>query len=185
MTGRLGVVAFMVACASILAACSDTQQPPVIAGATALDSADQVMFGSRTLLTRGGVRTGELFADTALFFDEGTRVELRGVRANFYTEAGTLDGTLTSQEGTYNTVTRVVEARGDAVVTTVDGRRLTSPELRYVASEDQIQSDSAFVLTEPGNRVEGIGFSSDPSLRRIQIYQTIGASGGAVTIPGT
>lgn len=167
------------------AACSDVQQPPVVAEVDALDSADQVMFGSRTLLTRDGVRTGELLSDTVLVFDEGTRFELRGVRAEFHTETGMLRGTLTSREGTYNTATGVVEARGDAVVTTTDGKRLTSPQIRYLAAEDLIRSDSSFVLTEPGNRVEGIGFTSDPALRRVQIFQTTGASGGAVTIPGT
>ncbi|HEY0971930.1 MAG TPA: LPS export ABC transporter periplasmic protein LptC [Gemmatimonadales bacterium] len=179
------MVALLFVGAALSGACNDVQQPPVVARATALDSADQVMFGSRTVLTRDGVRTGELFSDTVLVFDEGTRFELRGVRANFYTETGTLRGTLTSREGTYNTATGVVEARGDAVVVTTDGKRLTSPELRYIASEDLIRSDSSFVLTEPGNRVEGVGFTSDPGLRRIQIFRTTGASGGAVTIPGS
>ena len=184
MSERPFVLALAVAAASV-AACSDVQPPPVAADVTALDSADQVMFGSRTLLVRDGVRTGELLSDTVLVFDEGTRFELRGVRTEFYTEAGTLRGTLTSREGTYNTATGVVEARGDAVVTTTDGKRLTSPQLRYIAAEDLIRSDSSFVLTEPGNRVEGVGFTSDPALSRVQIFKTTGASGGAVTIPGS
>lgn len=184
MRSRLLVLALGGAAASALA-CSDVQQPPIAADVTALDSADQVMFGSRTLLTRDGVRTGELLSDTVLVFDEGTRFELRGVRAEFFTESGVLRGTLTSREGTYNTATGVVEARGDAVVVTTDGKRLTSPELRYLAAEDLIRSDSAFVLTEPGNRVEGVGFTSDPALRRVRIFETTGASGGAVTIPGS
>ncbi len=167
------------------AACSDVSPPPVAATVTALDSADQVMFGSRTQLTRDGVRSGILVSDTVLVFDEGTRFELRGVRTDFYTETGTLRGTLTSREGTYNTTTGVVEARGNAVVITTDGKRLESPQLRYVASEDLIRSDSSFVLTEPGNRVEGVGFASDPGLLRVQIFRTTGASGGAVTIPGS
>lgn len=184
MKARLLVLALAGAGLSA-AACSDVAPPPVIAGATQLDSADQVMFGSRTLLTRNGVRTGELLSDTVLVFDEGTRFELRGVRAEFYTETGVPRGTLTSHEGTYNTATGVVEARGDAVVTTTDGKRLTSPQLRYIAAEDLIRSDSSFVLTEPGNRVEGVGFTSDPALRRVQIFRTTSASGGAVTIPGS
>jgi LPS export ABC transporter protein LptC len=171
--------------AAAAAACSDVESPPVAAPLTALDSADQIMFGARTALTSDGVRSGELIADTVLVFDQGTRYELRGVRANFFTETGLPRGTLTSREGTYNLRTGVVQARGDAVVTTTDGKRLTSPELRYVASEDLVRSDSAFVLTEPGNRVEGVGFSSDPGLRRVQIFKTTRASGGAVTIPGS
>lgn len=165
--------------------CSDVAPPPVATTTTSLDSADQVMFGSRTQLTRDGVRSGVLVSDTVLVFDEGTRFELKGVRTDFFTETGTLRGTLTSREGTYNTTTGIVEARGDAVVVTTDGKRLESPQLRYVATEDLIRSDSSFVLTEPGNRVEGVGFASDPGLRRVQIFRTTSASGGAITIPGS
>ena len=183
--GRRLLALAALAGAAAAAACSDTQQPPVASTVSALDSADQVMFGARMQLTREGVRTGELISDTVLIFDEGTRFELRGVRASFYTETGLLRGTLTSREGTYNTATSIVEARGDAVVTTTDGKRLESPELRYVAAEDLVRSDSSFVLTEPGNRVEGVGFTTDPSLRRVQIFRTKRAAGGAVTIPGS
>lgn len=175
----------LAAAAALAAGCSDAPAPPVATGATVLDSADQVMFGVRTQLVRNGIRSGELLSDTVLVFDQNTRYELRGVRASFFTETGALRGTLTSREGTYNPRTGVVQARGDAVVVTTDGRRLESPELRYVTAEDQIRSDSSFVLTEPGNRVQGVGFTTDPSLRRVQVFRTTGASGGAVTVPGS
>ena len=65
-----------------------------------------------------------------------------------------------------------------------DGRRLTSPELRFLINENLIRSDSSFVLTRPGERLTGVGFTSDPNLRNVRIERTTGASGGAVTIPG-
>ncbi len=182
---RVASLLMIVGGALFAAACTAPEPPPIATTLTALDSADQVMFNARTQLTKDGVRSGELISDTVLVFDEGTRYELRGVRANFYTDTGLLRGTLTSREGTYNTRSGVVQARGDAVVTTTDGKRLTSPELRYNASDDLVRSDSSFVLTEPGNRVEGIGFSSDPGLRRVQIFRTTSARGGSVTIPGS
>jgi LPS export ABC transporter protein LptC len=117
-------------------------------------------------------------------FDQSTRMELRGVRANFFTDAGALDGTLTSREGTYNTRTGIMEARGDVVVQSQDGRRLTSPELRFLVNQNEIRSDSSFVLTRPGDRLTGVGFVSDPNLQNVQVFRATGATGGSVTIPG-
>lgn len=181
---RLLVVAASCAAVAGAGACQDSQAPPVTARASLADSADQVMFGVRSDLVSGGVRRGELFSDTAFLFDQGTRIELRGVRANFFTETGDVDGTLTSREGTFNNRSGEMHARGDVVVQTRDGRRLQSPELRYIVSQQLIQSDSSFVLTRPGERLEGIGFTSDPNLRNVRIERTLSGSGGAVTLPG-
>jgi LPS export ABC transporter protein LptC len=164
-------------------ACSDKTPPPVSSVPSAADSADQVLFGVHNNIVSDGVRRGELFADTAFVFEQGTRTELRGVHVNFFTDAGALNGTLTSREGTYNTRRGFMEARGSVVVQTQDGRQLTSPELRYLINQQLIQSDSSFVLTRPGERLTGVGFSSDPNLQNIQIFKTTGASGGAMTIP--
>ena len=75
-------------------------------------------------------------------------------------------------------------ARGDVVVTTEEGRRLTTPELRYDQASNEISSDSSFVLTEPGRRLEGIGFRSDPNMQNVQILKTRSGSTGVVTLPG-
>ena len=166
------------------AACTDVEPPPVATGEAGADSADQVLFGVRTGLVDGGVRRGELFADTVYMFDQSTRMELVGVRSNFFTAAGELDGTLTSRTGTYNTRSGVMEARGDVVVQTQDGRRLESPELRYLINQNEIRSDSSFVLTRPGDRLTGVGFVSDPNLQNVQVFRATGATGGSVTIPG-
>jgi LPS export ABC transporter protein LptC len=181
---RLAILAIVAGCGVWAAACTDIQPPPITTEPTLADSADQVMFNVRFGLIRDGIRRGELFADTAFVFDQNARMELRGVRSNFYTEGGSLQGTLISREGTYNSRDGLLEARGNADVTTADGRKLTSPELRYLINQNQVSSDSSFVLTEPGRRVEGIGFSSDPSLRNVVIRKTTGGTGGAITIPG-
>lgn len=170
--------------AGVLAACGGDAPSEVATTSSLADSADQVMFNVRFSLIRDGIRRGELFADTAFVFDQSSRMELRGVRSNFYAEAGALQGTLISREGTYDSREGILEARGAVDVTSTDGRRLTSPELRYLVRQDQVESDSSFVLTEPGRRVEGIGFESDPQLRNVNIHKTTAGAGGAVTIPG-
>lgn len=167
------------------AACSDRTPPPVALQENPLiDSADQVMFGINTILTDRGVRQAVLRADTGFFFDEGTRIELRGVHLTFYTPQGIENAVLTSREGTYNTRTSQTEARGNVVVISQQqNRRLTTEQLRYDQNANLISSDSAFVLTEPARRLSGVGFTSDPEMRNVRIAR-VRQGTGEIVLPG-
>jgi LPS export ABC transporter protein LptC len=158
-------------------ACSSKKQPPVASHSPLADSADQVMYGARFNLTDKGLQRAQLQADTAYFFEDNTRIELEPVHTTFFTATGAKDAVLTAQRGTYNSRTTGMIARNNVVVVTEDGRRLTTPELRYNQQANQISSDSPFVMTEPNRRLEGIGFRSDPNMKNIQILK--GASGFA------
>lgn len=170
--------------AAAAGACDDRKAPPVVARSALVDSADQVMFGARFNLTDKGLSRAELLSDTAYFFDDNTRVELRKVEVTFFTTSGARDAYLTSRQGTYNTRLSTMIGRGDVVVITEEGRRLTTPYLKYDQQLNEISSDSAFVLTEPGRRLEGVGFKSDPNMQNVQIFKTRRGSTGAVTLPG-
>ncbi len=128
------------------------------------DSADQVIFGLRTVLTDQSVAKGLLLSDTAFVYDDGTRLELRRVNVTFYTSQGIKDGVMTSKRGVYNTRLARLEASGDVVVTRDDGKQLSSQQLVYDQARNQVFTDSAFVLNEPKRQLSGIGFESDPRL---------------------
>jgi LPS export ABC transporter protein LptC len=169
---------FVLLCAVPALACgSDKKQPPVAAHSPLADSADQVMYGARFNLTDEGVSHAHLISDTAYFFDDNTRIELEKVNITFFTATGLKDAVLTSRVGTYNSRTNNMIARKNVVVVSEDGRHLTTEELIYNQQRNQISSDSAFVMTEPNRRLEGIGFRSDPNMKNIQILK--GASGFA------
>lgn len=175
MRARL-IFGFLAAAASA-SACTTKKQPPVSAKSALADSADQVIYNLRTTLTNQGVSRAQLQADTAYAFEENTRYELDNVHTTFYTANGAKDGVLTSEHGTYNSRTSSMVARQNVVVVSEDGRRLTTPELIYNQQTNELSSDSAFVMTEPNRRLEGIGFRSDPDMKNIQILK--GASGMA------
>jgi LPS export ABC transporter protein LptC len=156
---------------------SDKKQPPVATHSPLADSADQVMYGARFYLTDEGLSRAQLHADTAYFFEDNTRMELENVNTTFFTKTGAKDAVLTSRHGTYNSRTSNMIARKNVVVVSEDGRRLTTPELIYNQQQNEISSDSAFVMTEPNRRLEGIGFRSDPNMQNIRILK--GASGFA------
>lgn len=182
--GRLTGTAFLVLVAAVAAACSEPATPPVASSNPMADSAEQVMYGVTARLASMGVNKGSLTADSAFFFEEGTRMELFGVHVTFYDALGQPNGNLTSRRGTYHTTRGEMVAREDVVVVNAEGRRLTTPELRYEEHNNQIASDSAFVVTSPsGERLEGIGFTSDPNLDVVRIRQATSGTAGTVEVP--
>jgi len=157
--------------------------PPVKTRVSLADSAEQVMQNIRALLTNEGVQRGELFADSAYIFDDNTRFELRKVRATFNTVTGVKDGTMRSDRGRYNLRQQVLEGFGNVVITTNEGRRLTSPQIRYNQATNEVSSDTTFTLVEPGKTVSGIGFKADPQLNHFQILKAARGQ-GSFTLPG-
>jgi len=180
-------LALLLVAAALGGACSQTG-----AGAGAdsgkasiLDSADQVAFGFRTLVTDGGLLRAEVFADTALFLDQNTRASLRNVHGDFFGATGAKEATLTARRGNLDTRSNTLEAWGNVVITSVDGRVLKSPMVRYMQSRNQVMSDSAFVLTEPGEKeMRGIGFRADPSLNAVEVLRVQRGRGGTFKVPG-
>jgi LPS export ABC transporter protein LptC len=180
MKGLLvGVISILLA-----GACTTKKQPPVAGHSALADSADQVMYNARFNLTDQGLQRAHLESDTAYFFDDNTRIELEKVHTTFFTTTGAKNAVLTSERGTFNSRTNNMIARKNVVVVTEDGRRLTTPELLYNQQRNEISSDSAFVETEPGRRIEGIGFRSDPDMKNIRILKgTTGIARGITTAP--
>ena len=164
-------------------ACQQAAPLPIASRKTIADSADQVAFGVRNLITDRGVLRAEVLSDTAFFFDENTRLEMRVVRGVFFGATGAKDAVLTSRSGLYNTRIGVLEARGDVIVVSTDGRRLETPFLRFDQRVNKISSESSFVMTEPGRSVHGIGFVSDPDMQNINVTHVLSAKTGAVAVP--
>jgi LPS export ABC transporter protein LptC len=168
---------------SALACKQNAKAPPVAPHSALADSADQVMYGVRFVLTKEGVQQAALQADTGYFFDQNTRIELRGVRTTFFRTTGVKDAVLTSREGTYNTRRHLMEARGNADIVTTDGRRLRTEQVRFDQDKNEIASDSAYTLTEASRRMTGIGFTSDPNMNQMKCLRACGGFVGEVNVP--
>jgi LPS export ABC transporter protein LptC len=167
----------------LFAGCRDSAPVPVTAS-TQADSADQTIYGMRTLLTNRGLLRADVAGDTAFVFDEGTRFLLKNVRTVFFTPNGAKNATLTSRRGVYDTRLNSMEALGNVVVVSEDGRRLTTEQLRFNQARNEISSDSAFTLTEPGRRLEGVGFVSDPGMNSVKVLRGARGEAGRVPLPG-
>ena len=181
---RRPVLLVTIASLAVAACRTKGAAPPVEGKGTLADSAEQMLVTTRSLLVDRGVQRGEMFADTVYVFDDNTRFEMRKVRVAFNTATGAKDGTMSADRGTYNVRNGTLAGFGNVVVVSNDGKRLTSPQLRYSQTINEVSSDTSFTLVRPGQTVSGIGFKSDPQLTRFTIKK--GAKGsGSFVLPGT
>ncbi|MDB4916338.1 MAG: hypothetical protein JWM95_3982 [Gemmatimonadetes bacterium] len=165
------------ALAAVSACAKKGAKPPVVAGRSMADSAEQVLFNTHSVLTEKGVQRGEMFADTVYVFDDNTRFELRKVRVTFNTASGAKDGVMSADRGRYNIRQQVLEGFGNVVIVTTDGRRFTSPQLRYLQGLNELSSDTSFTLVKPGQTISGIGFKSDPQLTHYTVNKNLQGKG--------
>ena len=124
----------------------------------------EMTLGLHHVMTKSGVRSAILDADTAFQQENRQRFDLRGVHLQFYTENGAESGTLTSRSGEYTPDEGSFIARDSVVLITISERgprRLETEELYYDVRTEQIWSDSAFVLESGGNVTRGSTFRSD------------------------
>lgn len=177
---RLGATLLLLA-----TACRDTPKPKTGAAASGLDpNADQIVFGSRTLVTDAGLRRAEVFSDTALFYEDNTRMDMRVMRAIFYNSSGAKDAVMTSRKGRFLTRENVLEATGSVEIRSIDGRVMRTEQIKFDSRVNQISSDSAFTLTEDGRQASGIGFVSDPDMNNLRILRASRAKARDVKVPG-
>lgn len=177
------VRAGLAAAVFVLVACSEQQTPPVVQNSFLPDSAEQMMFTVTFHLTDQGVRRADVKSDTTLLYNGATRAELRGVNTTFFTPAGEREATLTAHQGTYLIRLQTMEARGNVIVVSTDGRKLETEQLKYDPARNEITSDSAFTLTTADGITQGVGFVSDPEMITIRVLAGARSSGHRVTIP--
>ena len=181
MRSRAFIVPFA-AIAVLVAACQNTPQTPVAAGKSVADSADQVFFGAKYVMTSKGVQRGDLTADTAYILEDQTRFDLRKAHAVFTTETGAPQGTMDANKGVYSTRTQILEGWGDVVVKLVDGRTLKSPHITYNQITHLISSDTTYEISGAQGTQTGRGFTSNQTFT---IFKCLANCGGnfSVLIP--
>ena len=173
MRNWMGLVAALAATAG----CDRGQPPPT--AESVRDTADQVGYNITMDLSIDGVRRIRLRADTVYNYQASQLAELLGLTVEFFGPNGELSSTVTAEEGTYEFRTEDMEARGDVVAVTPEGRRLTTEVLRYSRASGQITGPEAFVFDGPeGQHLEGDGFQADPEFRDVTTTRPREGRGG-------
>lgn len=158
---------------ALLAACRGETTVPTQKDVLAEQNVDQVIFGLEHVMTRNGVRKANLRGDTAYFRDSDSRVDLKGVRLEFFNEAsGATAGTLTAKTGEYDMRSGAMTALGNAVLTLqgAEGTRtIESEELHYDLEGDRVWSDKPTVMREGARVVRGNSFESDTKFQNVTV----------------
>jgi LPS export ABC transporter protein LptC len=174
---RFALLAFAIIAA---AGCRKVTQPPLVGDAAVADSADQIAFDIHYVMTDRGVKRGDLYADTMYVFTDQTRFLLRRVHGIFTTETGAPNGTFKGDRATHDTRSQILEGFGHVLLTSTDGKTLSSNHLKYVQATNLVSSDSAFTMRRKADVQRGIGFDSDPNLKVFKCHR---ACGGEALVP--
>lgn len=148
------------------------------------DSADQVLEGFSHFVTSQGIRRSRVEADTAYFYENTQITQLRNVKVTFFDLKGEESSTLTSRAGSYRWQDGAMEANGNVVVVTPDGRRLATETLRYDNGTNTISTDKPFTFDGPDQHVNGNSFRSDPDFKNVVTDRPRGVAGKGMLLPG-
>lgn len=166
----------------LLAACTQEGARPTSV-VQSPDSADQVLTGFSNYVTRDGVRRSRLEADTAFFFDGPQTTALRKMKVTFYDDRGDQTSTLTAARGTYRWQNGSMDAEGNVVVVTADGRTLRTERLRYDDSARVVSTDVPFTFERGSETVRGKSLRSDPEFKNLVTSQPSGTSEKGILLP--
>jgi LPS export ABC transporter protein LptC len=165
------------------AACEDTGVKPTTT-VQAPDSADQILMGFSHYVTNNGVLRSRVEADTAFFYEATQTNELHHIKVVFFDVKGAESSTLTARRGSYRWQDGSMEASGNVVVVSPDGRKLTTEVLKYDNATNTIYTDRHFTFDRGEEHLEGNSFRSDPDFRNVVTDRPRGVSGNGMLLPG-
>jgi len=164
-------------------ACEESGAKPTTT-VQASDSADQVLEGFSHYVTRDGVRRSRVEADTAFFYENTQVTQLEKIRVVFYDTRGEEGSTLTARAGTYRWQDGSMEANGDVVVVSPDGRRLKTEVLKFDNTTNTISTNTHFSFDRGTEHLEGNSFRSDPDFKNVVTDRPRGTAGDGLLLPG-
>jgi LPS export ABC transporter protein LptC/lipopolysaccharide transport protein LptA len=124
-------------------------------------SARQKMEGVHLVESQAGTRDWELFSETAETQQDSNRWQIKKVKVHFYRK-DKLDFVGVGTQGSINTNTKDLEIKGSVVLTSSNGYRLETEQIRYHAKKRLLQSSSPVKMLGPSEEnAQGILVSGD------------------------
>ena len=168
--------------AILCAACQDRGVAPTRVAAA--DSADQVYDSMTFDITRDGVKTSRVQAESAWVYQARQVADLKNMTVTMYDSTGAAISTTTADKGVYGMREQNLDARGHVVAHGVEGRVLHTEHLIYDRARNLITSDSAFTSTSPKANLSGVSFEADPGFKHVDILRPKGRGKKGFVIPG-
>lgn len=135
-------------------------------------NADVVVSKVHYIEDKDGKKEWELEANRAEYFKGGDVTELEDVKITFYSK----DGKRYEAKGTNGTLmneTKDVELRGDVVVTSANGYKLTTTILNYSSNKRQISTKERISIDGSKIYAQGTGLVLDLNKETVSILKNV------------
>src|SRR5215510_10179308 len=129
----------LIACLTLLGGC-EPQRSAGPVGSTG-ELPDQEVRNFVLTETDQGNPVWKLYAGYAAMYDARNSIVARGVRVDFYDEQGRKTSELSAHEGEIDQQSRDMTARGNVVIQTAEGTRMSTEELRFLNRTQKVRSD--------------------------------------------
>jgi LPS export ABC transporter protein LptC len=190
---RMGTVSLLTGALLALAAAGCGRQRPAEPSQPAGELPDQEVSDFVLTETDDGMPQWKLYARYAATYNSRNVIVAHAVRVDFFDERGAESSELTAREGDIKLQSRDMTARGDVVLQTHEGTRMSAQEVRFLNREQRIVSpeDQMVRVERTGDVLTGYGFESDPGLKhfefkhRVQAVVHTRSGGGLVERGGT
>ena len=171
--------------AAVLAGCSGGKK--LSASGTSGELPDNEVDQFYVTETDSGRAQWTMYAQHAATYQARDLVTVRGVRIDFFDDKGLKSSELVAREGELQQRTRDMTARGNVVLLTNEGWRMSTEEMHFLNSRRKMVSDKLVRVEKQGTVLEGVGFESDPNLQHFefqhQIRATVQPGVGALATP--
>ena len=137
---------------------------------------DQEVSDFEASETDQGALQWKMYARSAATYKSRNTVIAHGVRIDFFGDDGKRSSTLTAREGEMNDLTRDMTARGDVVIQTTEGTRMTTDQLQFLNKRQRIETEAFVRVDRRGDVLTGWGFESDPELKDFQFKRQVKAT---------
>ncbi len=166
-----------IAAATILVAGAGCGQAPrAVPGPSGGELPDQEVTDFVVTETDAGQPEWTLYARNAAIFNARNAIVAHGVRVDFFDEKGARSSTLTAREGDLNQQRHDMVARGNVVLQTTEGTRMSTEELQFLNQKQKIVSDKFVRVERAGDVLTGVGFESDPNLHHFEFKKQVKAT---------
>lgn len=158
-----------------LAACSE-EKPDHVSVQSPGKSPDEVFTDFVTMESDSGRAQWKLTAPQANRYSKEKRIMLEEPNIEFFDKEGSLQTTLTADNGEYSEDSRDMLAYGNVQVVSIEGDILETDSLFWNNEEDKILSNSFVKLTRGRDVVTGYGLECDPNLNSVDIKRDVQAT---------
>ena len=182
-----GAVSLVALALLLLAAAGCSGERSSVPSRAAGELPDQEVSDFALTETDQGAPQWKLYSRYAATYNVRNVIVARAVRVDFFDEQGAQSSELTAREGEIQLQTRDMTARGNVVLQTREGTRMSTQEIRFLNREQRIVSplEQRVRVEREGDVLTGYGFESDPGLKHFEFKRKVQAtvqtrSGGGV-----